>query len=100
MSRPTKRKSRTTNPMGGKNMFGKGRFGGGLIFKTEVVNGTCPMCEAKSVFISLSPEFFRCTTCGADLEQKVNGVISYIPAISPGDKLPVLEVVEDGPQKA
>ena len=81
-------------------MFGKGRFGGGMIFKTEIVNGTCPTCASNTVFISLSPEFFRCTTCGADLEQKVNGVISYIPAISPGDKLPVLEVVEDGPQKA
>ena len=25
--------------------------------------------------------FFRCMTCGADLEQHVNGVISYIPHI-------------------
>jgi len=76
-------------------MFGKGRFGGGMIFKTQVVNGTCPTCSANTVFISLSPEFFRCTTCGTDLEQKVNGVISYIPA-PPGGKLPVLEVIEDG----
>ena len=84
--------------MSGKNMFGKGRFGGGMIFKTQVVKGTCPMCEAKSVFISLSPEFFRCTTCGTDLEQKVNGVISYIPA-PPGAKLPVLELAKDCPQE-
>ena len=90
---------KSKNPIGGKNMFGKGKFGGGMIFKTQVVNGTCPTCEAKSVFISLSPEFFRCTTCGGDLEQKVNGVISYIP-IHPGAKLPVLETIEDGPQKA
>ena len=81
-------------------MFGKGKFGGGVIFKTQVVNGTCPTCSANTVFISLSPEFFRCTTCGIDLEQKVNGVISYIPAVSLGDKIPILEVIEDGPQKA
>ena len=86
--------------MRGKKMFGKGRFGGGMIFKTQVVNGTCPTCTSNTVFISLSPEFFRCTNCGSDLEQKVNGVISYIPTVSPGDKIPVLEVVEDGPQKA
>ena len=92
--------AKSKNPIGGKNMFGKGKFGGGMIFKTQVVNGTCPTCEASTVFISLSPEFFRCTTCGADLEQKVNGVISYIPTGSPGAKLPVLEVIEDGPQKA
>jgi len=100
MSRPTKRKSRTTNPMGGKNMFGGGRFGGGMIFKTQVVNGTCPTCEASTVFISLSPEFFRCTNCGTDLEQKVNGVISYIPAVPTGGKIPVLKTIENGPQKA
>ena len=81
-------------------MFGKGKFGGGMIFKTEIVNGTCPTCTSTTVFISLSAEFFRCTNCGADLEQKVNGVISYIPTVSPGGKIPVLEVVEDGSQKA
>ena len=81
-------------------MFGGGKFGGGMMFKTQVVNGTCPSCTSDTVFISLSPDFFRCTTCGTDLEQKVNGVISYIPAVTPGGKLPVLEVVEDGPQKA
>ena len=81
-------------------MFGGGRFGGGMIFKTQVVNGTCPTCTSNTVFISLSPEFFRCTTCGTDLEQKVNGVISYIPAVSLGGKRPVLEVIEDGPPKA
>ena len=81
-------------------MFGKGKFGGGMIFKTEVVNGTCPTCSRNTVFISLSPEFFRCTSCGTDLEQKVNGVISYIPTVSPGGMSTGLEVVEDGQQKA
>ena len=81
-------------------MFGGGKFGGGMMFKTQVVNGTCPSCTSDTVFISLSPDFFRCTNCGADLEQKVNGVIQYIPAVAPGAKLPVLEVIEDGPQKA
>ena len=82
--------------MSEKNMFGKGKFGGGMIFKTEIVNGTCPTCTSTTVFISLSAEFFRCTNCGADLAQKVNGVIQYIPVVSPGGKLPILEVIEDG----
>ena len=90
---------KSKNPIGGKNMFGKGKFSGGMIFKTQVVNGTCPTCEASTVFISLSPEFFRCTTCGTDLEQKVNGVISYIPAVSVGSKKPIFEVIEDGPKQ-
>ena len=81
-------------------MFGGGKFGGGMIFKTEVVNGVCPTCEAATVFISICPSMYRCTNCGSDLQQKVNGVIQYIPAASPGGKIPVLEVIEDGPQKA
>ena len=81
-------------------MFGKGRFGRGMIFKTEVVNGTCPTCTSSTIFISICPQFYRCTNCGSDLEQKVNGVISYIPAVSLGDKIPILEVIEDGPPKA
>jgi len=81
-------------------MFGKGRFGGGMIFKTEVVNGTCPTCTSRTIFISICPQFYRCTNCGSDLEQKVNGVISYIPTVSLGGKIPVLEVIENGPPKA
>ena len=83
-----------------KNMFGKGKFGGGMMLKTEVVNGVCPTCTSDAVFISLCPSFYRCTNCGSDLEQKINGVIQYIPMGSPGTKLPVLKVLEDGPQKA
>ena len=81
-------------------MFGGGRFGGGMIFRTQVVNGTCPTCSSNTVFVSLCPELYRCTNCGVELEQKVNGVISYIPAVAAGSKIPVLEVIEDGPQKA
>ena len=86
--------------MRGKNMFGKGKFVGGMIFKTEVVNGTCPTCTSNTVFVSICPQLYRCTNCGSDLEQKVNGVIQYIPAASPGGKIRILEVIEDGPQKA
>ena len=82
-----------------KNMFGKGRFGGVMIFKREVVNGVCPTCTSDSIFISLCPSLYRCTNCGADLEQKINGVIQYIPAATPWGKIPVLQTIENGPQK-
>ena len=81
-------------------MFGGGKFGGHMIFRTEVENGVCPTCQADVVFVSLTQSLYRCTNCGADLEQKVNGVISYIPAVSLGSKIPTLTTVEsDGPQK-
>ena len=80
-------------------MFGKGKFGGGKIFKTEVVNGICPTCTSETIFVSICPSLYRCTNCGSDLEQKVNGVIQYIPASSAGSKIPILQVIEDGPKQ-
>ena len=52
------------------------------IFKTEIVNGKCPNCNFDVVLISLASDHFRCTTCGSDLEQKINGKITYIPVMS------------------
>ena len=51
----------------------------GLNIKAEFVNGTCPTCTAETILISLTPELFRCVTCGTDLKQHINGKISYIP---------------------
>jgi len=81
-------------------MFGGGKFGGHMIFKTEVVNGVCPTCQADVIFVSLAQCLYRCTSCGSDLEQKVNGAITYIPATSTlNPNPPVLKNVEDGQQK-
>ena len=48
----------------------------------EIVNGICPTCEEYTPLVGLTQQFFRCLTCGADLEQHVNGKISYIPALT------------------
>ena len=50
-------------------------------FKPEIINGTCPTCAEDTLLVSLTQEYYRCMTCGTDLEQKINGVIKYIPAI-------------------
>jgi hypothetical protein len=86
--------------MSENDKFGKGKFGGKLIFKTEVVNGTCPTCSTDTVFVSLYENFYRCTACGHDLEQKINGLIQYIPISSHGGTIPIIKYVEDGPPKA
>ena len=51
-------------------------------FKAEVIPGKCPTCEENTLLVGLTKQFFRCMTCGADLEQHVNGKISYIPVLS------------------
>ena len=59
--------------------FGKGSFGSGMEVNAQVVNGKCPYCTTDGIFISLHKTIYRCVTCGSDIEQKVNGKISYIP---------------------
>ena len=51
-------------------------------FKAEVVPGKCPTCEEHTLLVGITKQFFRCMTCGSDLEQHVNGVIKYIPKIT------------------
>ncbi len=50
---------------------------------TEIVNGVCPTCEEFTMLVGVTKTFYRCMNCGADLEQFVNGKISYIPTLSP-----------------
>ena len=66
------------------------------IFKTEIVNGRCPHCNFEVILVSLASDHFRCTTCGTDLEQKVNGKISYIPAMSSLEKDNIRLEIKDG----
>ena len=47
-------------------------------FTTEVVAGHCPECKEHTLLVGMKNTLFRCTTCGEDLEQKVNGVIKYL----------------------
>ena len=47
---------------------------------SEITHGVCPNCNEHTALISITKDLYRCVTCGFDLEQKVNGQISYIPA--------------------
>ena len=52
----------------------------------EVVNGKCPTCDEFTMLVGLSPELYRCMNCGADLQQHINGKITYLPTLtSPKD---------------
>ena len=47
--------------------------------EAEIVKGECPTCNESTTLVGVSSQFFRCMECGGDLEQHVNGKISYIP---------------------
>ena len=63
-------------------------------FKAEIVTGKCPTCEEHTLLVGLTKQFFRCMTCGADLEQHINGKISYLPHVVSTAKF--TELFEDG----
>ena len=64
-------------------------------FVTQVVNGVCPDCLRPTVLVSIE-HLFKCTRCGSELEQKVNGKISYIPA---GIENVKMVLTEENPHK-
>ena len=68
-------------------MYKHGPFGKEINVVAQVVNGKCPKCTEESIFVSLHKTIFRCTTCGADIEQKINGKISYMPHVSSNDRI-------------
>ena len=50
--------------------------------QTEVVNGKCPTCDEFTMLVGITNQLYRCMNCGSDLEQHVNGKISYLPVLS------------------
>ena len=81
--------------------FGKGLFGNRVNIQTEVTNGTCPICDENTVFVSIFSQLCRCITCGSDTKQEINGHIRFMPITASGiGKQPVIKLMEEnGPQK-
>ena len=50
-----------------------------LKLSPEITPGVCPCCELPTSFISIVYDRYRCMHCGEEVEQKVNGVIKYLP---------------------
>jgi len=48
------------------------------VLNTELVTGHCPECHLDTILVGIQQSFYRCTNCGEDIEQKVNGVIKYM----------------------
>ena len=52
---------------------------GEIIKRAKMVDGVCPHCAEHTLLISVVMDYYRCLNCGGDIEQKVNGKISYLP---------------------
>ena len=50
-----------------------------LIIDSLIVHGICPGCKELTALVSIVDNIYKCTNCGDELEQYVNGVIKYLP---------------------
>ena len=42
------------------------------------VLGICPECKEEAFLVAIVHDYYRCTNCGEDTKQYVNGVIKYM----------------------
>ena len=49
--------------------------------QAEIVDGKCPTCSELTMLVGLTNELYRCMNCGADLQQHINGKITYLPVL-------------------
>ncbi len=56
-----------------------------IFHKIDTVHGYCEECEEESILVAIVSEFYRCTNCGSDTRQYVNGSIRYL-RLSESDK--------------
>ena len=44
----------------------------------DTVQGTCPHCDEETLLVAIVTDYYRCTTCGEDTRQFINGSIKYL----------------------
>ena len=49
-----------------------------LFNKIDTVNGFCEECEEETILVAIVSDYYRCTNCGYDTKQHVNGRIRYM----------------------
>jgi Zn finger protein HypA/HybF involved in hydrogenase expression len=56
-----------------------------LFSKIDTVTGHCEHCDEEAILVAIVTEFYRCTNCGSDTRQHINGSIRYL-TLSERDK--------------
>ena len=51
-------------------------------FKTfnniDTVHGICEECQEDTILVAIVTDYYRCTNCGEDTKQHINGKIRYL----------------------
>ena len=51
----------------------------------DTVHGVCEECSEDTILVAIVSEYYRCTNCGHDTKQHINGSIRYLK-LSESDK--------------
>ena len=43
----------------------------------DTVHGECPHCNEDALLVAIVTDFYKCTSCGEETRQYVNGSIKY-----------------------
>jgi|TARA_R110000796_G_scaffold229315_1_gene346588 hypothetical protein len=57
-----------------------------LVKQIDTVHGICPQCEEQAILVAIVTDYYRCTNCGEDTRQYVNGSIKYLRITSEDKK--------------
>ena len=49
-----------------------------VFHKIDTVTGICEECKEETILVAIVTEFYRCTNCGHDTKQHINGRIRYL----------------------
>ena len=60
--------------------------------QVRTVYGICPECEENSVLVSVIEDYYKCTLCGEDTRQYVNGSIKLIKRKKDQNVVKVIQV--------
>jgi len=63
--------------------------------KIDTVHGHCEECEEESILVAIVSDYYRCTNCGHDTRQHINGRIRYMQ-LSDTDKKWIKENINNG----
>jgi len=63
--------------------------------KIDTVHGKCEECEEDVILVAIVSDFYRCTNCGHDTKQHINGSIRYLK-LDESDKKWIKDNVNNG----
>ena len=49
-----------------------------IFHKIDTVHGLCEECQEEAILVAIVSEYYRCTNCGHDTKQHINGRIRYL----------------------